>query len=96
MYGHDHCQMHVDEGRGPVYVLSGAGFECCYPGSNADKIPKGAQKMAYWLGDCPPVSTTRIGARPHAGPARNLRSMGCSGVDTSQSRGVRRYPPCCL
>ena len=34
MYGHDHCQMHVDEGRGPVYVLSGAGFECCYPGQD--------------------------------------------------------------
>lgn len=54
MCGHDHCQEHIDEGKGPVYVLSGSGFECCYPGTKASKVPKGAQKMAYWLGDCPP------------------------------------------
>ena len=53
MCGHDHCQEHIDEGKGPVYVLSGSGFECCYPGSNAHKVPQGAIKMAYWLGDCP-------------------------------------------
>jgi len=53
MCGHDHCQEHIDEGKGPVYVLSGSGFECCYPGNNADKVPKGAIKMAYWIGDCP-------------------------------------------
>jgi len=36
-------------------VLSGSGFECCYPGTekNIEKIPKGAIKLAYWLGDCP-------------------------------------------
>ena len=22
MCGHDHCQEHIDEGKGPVYVLS--------------------------------------------------------------------------
>jgi hypothetical protein len=55
MCGHDHCQEHIDEGKGPVYVLSGSGFECCYPGTekNIGKIPKGAIKLAYWLGDCP-------------------------------------------
>lgn len=51
--GHDHCQQHIDEGKGPVYVVSGSGFECCYPGKNADKVPAGAIKMAYWLGPCP-------------------------------------------
>ena len=25
----------VSQGLGPVYVLSGAGFECCYPAKNA-------------------------------------------------------------
>ena len=53
MCGHDHCQEHIDEGKGPVCVLSGSGFECCYPGTNAHKVPKGAIKMAYWLGECP-------------------------------------------
>ena len=53
MCGHDHCQEHIDEGKGPVCVISGSGFECCYPGSNAHKVPKGAIKMAYWLGECP-------------------------------------------
>jgi hypothetical protein len=53
MCGHDHCQEHIGEGKGPVYVLSGSGFECCYPGKNADKVLGGAIKMAYWLGDCP-------------------------------------------
>ena len=46
MCGHDHCQEHIDEGKGPVCVLSGSGFECCYPGTNAHKVPKGAIKMA--------------------------------------------------
>ena len=53
MCGHDHCQEHIDDGKGPVYVLSGSGFECCYPGSNAHKNPPGSIKMAYWLGECP-------------------------------------------
>ena len=57
MCGHDHCQEQIDEGKGPVYVLSGSGFECCYPGSNAHKVPQGAIKMAYWLGDCPAGAT---------------------------------------
>ena len=46
MCGHDRCQEHIDEGKGPVCVLSGSGFECCYPGTNAHKVPKGAIKMA--------------------------------------------------
>ena len=41
MCGHDHRQEHIDEGKGPVCVLSGSGFECCYPGTNAHKIPEG-------------------------------------------------------
>ena len=53
MCGHDHCQERIDEGKGPVCVLSGSGFECCYPGTNAHKVPEGAIKMAYWLGECP-------------------------------------------
>jgi hypothetical protein len=53
MCGHDHCQEHIDEGKGPVCVLSGSGFECCYPGTNAHKVPKGAIKMLYWLGERP-------------------------------------------
>ena len=58
--GHDHCQEHIDEGKGPVYVLTGSGFECCYPGSNADKVPAGAIKMAYWLGACPPGAVAAV------------------------------------
>ena len=46
MCGHDHRQEHIDEGKGPVCVLSGSGFECCYPGTNAHKVPEGAIKMA--------------------------------------------------
>lgn len=53
MSGHDHCEEHIDEGKGPAYVLTGSGFECCYKGSNADKVPEGAIKFAYWDGDCP-------------------------------------------
>jgi hypothetical protein len=53
MCGHDHRQEHIDEGKGPVCVLSGSGFECCYPGTNAHKVPEGAIKMAYWLGERP-------------------------------------------
>ena len=53
MCGHDPCQEHIDEGKGPVCVLSGSGFECCYPGTNAHKVPEGAIKMAYWLGERP-------------------------------------------
>jgi hypothetical protein len=53
MCGHDPCQEHIDEGKGPVCVLSGSRFECCYPGTNAHKVPEGAIKMAYWLGERP-------------------------------------------
>jgi acid phosphatase/tartrate-resistant acid phosphatase type 5 len=53
MCGHDHCEEYIDEGKGPKYVLTGAGFECCYGAPNVDKNPKGSIKMAYWDGDCP-------------------------------------------
>eukprot|EP01047_Picozoa_sp_COSAG01_P006409 COSAG01_NODE_231_length_21019_cov_104.980501_18_plen_321_part_00 len=53
MCGHDHCEEHIDEGKGPVYVLTGSGFECCYPAKNAHRVPAGAIKMAYWKGECP-------------------------------------------
>ena len=53
MCGHGHCRGRIDEGKGPVCVLSGSGFECCYPGTNAHKVPKGTIKMAYWLGERP-------------------------------------------
>merc|ERR1719272_339855 len=53
MCGHDHCEEYIDEGKGPVYVLTGAGFECCYKASNIDKNPEGSFKFAYWDGECP-------------------------------------------
>ena len=53
MCGHDHRQERIDEGKGPVCVLSGSGFECCHPGTNAHKVPEGAIKTAYWLGERP-------------------------------------------
>jgi acid phosphatase/tartrate-resistant acid phosphatase type 5 len=46
--GHDHCLEHVDEGRGPVYAVVGAGDECCYHNKKAHLIPKGALKFAMW------------------------------------------------
>lgn len=46
--GHDHCLEHVDEGRGPVYAVVGAGDECCYHNKNAQRIPTGALKFAVW------------------------------------------------
>ena len=46
--GHDHCLEHMDEGKGPVYVLAGAGDNCCYANSNADKLPAGSLKFAVW------------------------------------------------
>lgn len=39
--GHDHCLELIDEGKGPKYILTGAGDNCCYPNSNVDKNPKG-------------------------------------------------------
>ena len=53
MCGHDHCEEHIDEGKGPVYVLTGSGFQCCYSNKKQHLVPKGAIKMAYWKGDCP-------------------------------------------
>ena len=53
MCGHDHCQEHIDEGKGPVYVLTGSGFECCYASTAVDKNPKGSIKFAYFDGPCP-------------------------------------------
>ncbi|EDQ92344.1 uncharacterized protein MONBRDRAFT_30765 [Monosiga brevicollis MX1] len=46
--GHDHCLEYIDEGLGPVYPLSGAGDNCCYDNTNADKVPEGAMKFAIW------------------------------------------------
>jgi tartrate-resistant acid phosphatase type 5 len=53
MSGHDHCEEFIDDNTGPVYLVTGSGFECCYAGSNADKLPAGSAKFAYWDGDCP-------------------------------------------
>jgi hypothetical protein len=44
MSGHDHCQEFLDEGRGPRYVLTGAGDNCCYTLSNQDQVPEGSLK----------------------------------------------------
>jgi hypothetical protein len=48
MAGHDHCQGHIDEGKGVNYVVAGAGMECCYDVSNAKKCPKDSIK--FWMG----------------------------------------------
>ena len=45
MCGHDHCEEYIDEGKGPVYVLSGSGFECCYASTAVDKNPRGSIKV---------------------------------------------------
>jgi len=47
MCGHDHCMGHIDEGTGVQYIMTGAGKECCYGGSNVDKNPKGSIK--WWM-----------------------------------------------
>ena len=47
MAGHDHCQGHIDEGRGVQYVVAGAGQECCYADTNKDHVPKNSIK--FWM-----------------------------------------------
>eukprot|EP00042_Codosiga_hollandica_P026047 m.120294 g.120294 ORF g.120294 m.120294 type:complete len:217 (+) comp52077_c0_seq3:1281-1931(+) len=42
--GHDHCLEYIDDGSGLVYVLSGAGRECCYSNTNMNAIPAGSLK----------------------------------------------------
>ncbi|EGD77126.1 type 5 acid phosphatase [Salpingoeca rosetta] len=46
--GHDHCLEHIDEGKGPVYVLTGAGDNCCYKNSNVHKCPDDSIKFSVW------------------------------------------------
>eukprot|EP00730_Choanoeca_flexa_P012571 TRINITY_DN4400_c0_g1_i1.p1 TRINITY_DN4400_c0_g1~~TRINITY_DN4400_c0_g1_i1.p1 ORF type:complete len:334 (+),score=89.66 TRINITY_DN4400_c0_g1_i1:60-1061(+) len=46
--GHDHCLEHMDEGKGPVYALAGAGDNCCYSNTNAHRLPEGSLKFAIW------------------------------------------------
>lgn len=46
--GHDHCLEHIDEGRGPMYVVVGAGDECCYHNKKVHLLPKGALQFAVW------------------------------------------------
>ena len=47
MAGHDHCQGHIDDGRGVQYVVAGAGKECCYDATNADALPQNSIK--FWM-----------------------------------------------
>merc|ERR1712070_837285 len=47
MCGHDHCQGHIDEGKGVQYIVAGSGMECCYDDSNKDKCPKDSIK--FWM-----------------------------------------------
>jgi len=47
MSGHDHCQQYLDEGRGPHYIVTGTGTECCYSASNRHAVPKGALKWHH-------------------------------------------------
>ena len=52
--GHDHCAEHfVEAPDRPAYIVSGAGRECCYKASQADKLPANITKFAYWQGACP-------------------------------------------
>lgn len=46
--GHDHCQGHIDEGKGPHYIVAGAGKECCYSPSHVASNPKNSIK--FWMG----------------------------------------------
>lgn len=41
-------QGHIDEGKGPQYIMTGAGMECCYAVNNADKNPTNSIK--FWVG----------------------------------------------
>jgi len=45
MSGHDHCLGHIDEGKGPQYIITGAGMSCCYSDTNKDKVPNGSVKF---------------------------------------------------
>lgn len=47
MAGHDHCQGHIDDGRGVQYVVAGAGMECCYAASNKNAVPRNSIK--FWM-----------------------------------------------
>ena len=64
MCGHDHCEEYIDEGKGPVYVLSGSGFECCYASTAVDKNPKGSIKVSKAA-----QKRSKALAAPHAGGA---------------------------
>ena len=44
MSGHDHCQAYLDERRGPAYIVTGTGDNCCYEPSNLHAVPKGSCK----------------------------------------------------
>ena len=47
MAGHDHCQGHIDDGRGVQYVVAGAGMECCYTATHRYSVPKNSIK--FWM-----------------------------------------------
>lgn len=67
MAGHDHCQGHIDEGRGVQYVVAGAGMECCYSATNKYNVPRNSIK--FWMSGHRGNSYQRMphGLKPKAG-----------------------------
>lgn len=57
--GHDHCLEYIDDGAGPLHVLSGAGKECCYNSTNINKCPQGSIK--YLLANSQPAGGVQGG-----------------------------------
>lgn len=49
--GHDHCEEYIVPGPGPVYLVSGAGKECCYKNKHAASLPTNSVKFAMWNSD---------------------------------------------
>jgi len=49
MSGHDHCEMHIDDGTGVQHILTGNGDNCCYSASNMHEIP--TDSLKYLVAD---------------------------------------------
>lgn len=92
MSGHDHCQEWVDEGKGPVYLITGSGFECCYSNANAHKLPENSVKFAYWKGDCPSGAVCPPQSKNSAFTVFNVTDAGMI-ISIIDSAGTVLYSP---